>query len=72
MRFFAPDQEIVPPIVPGDVFCWVHGPDVTNIYAMERQEDGKDVLVVNVKERFPNEIQAFFDRVPENERYHAK
>jgi hypothetical protein len=71
MRFFAPDQEISPPIVPGDVFCWVHGPDVNNIYAMERQADGKDV-VVNVKERFPNEIQAFFSRVPENERYHAR
>lgn len=63
MRFFAPDQKPLLPLQPGDVFSFVHGPNIHNVFAFEHDEIGRDHLVVDVQERFKGALSAFYDRI---------
>jgi meiotically up-regulated gene 157 (Mug157) protein len=61
-RFFAPDQKVLHPLQAGDVFSFVHGPNIRNVYAFERDEIGRDTLIVDAQSRFAGPLSVFYER----------
>jgi hypothetical protein len=61
-RFFAPDQKVLHPLQPGDVFSFVHGPNIRNVYAFERDGVGGDSLVLDVQSSFDGPLSIYYER----------